>query len=63
MKATIFKQDLQKPFEQGEQLAELKVNKVEGQKPRVIINDNIWLLKDYLQSIHKCTLIVKISED
>jgi hypothetical protein len=62
MKAQIFKQDLQKVYMQGELLATINVNKVEGQNPRSTVNDNIWALKDYLQAIHKCTLIVKISE-
>lgn len=63
MKATIFKEDLQKPYRQGEELACLTVREVEGQNAITTVNDCIWPLKDYLQSIYKCTLIVKISED
>jgi hypothetical protein len=63
MKATVFKEDIQKPYRQGEELACLTVREVEGQNARITVNDCIWVLKDHLQSIHKCTLIVKISED
>lgn len=63
MKATIFKEDLQKPYRQGEELTCLTVREVEGQNAITTVNDCIWPLKDYLQSIYKCTLIVKISED
>lgn len=63
MKAIIFKEDTQKPYRQGEELASLIVREVEGQNARATVNDCIWPLKDYLQLIHKCTLIVKISED
>lgn len=63
MKATIYKEDATKPYRQGEELACLTVKEVKGQNARVTVNDSIWVLKDYLQALHKCTLIVKISED
>ena len=60
MKAQIFKQDETKPFMRGEYLATIEDIKTEN---KLSVSQKAFELKDYLQAVHNCTVIIKISED
>jgi hypothetical protein len=62
MQINYYKENKKAPLNRGELLAQLETKPTKTKSEKSVINASIWQLKDALVLIHKCNLVVHITE-